>query len=65
MSTPTVHKVSLDPAALAALNAVSDTPIKALPKPMSAKMINVIHNRVAKTLYGLLMKPTLRQQLIR
>jgi hypothetical protein len=62
MSTPAApRKVNMPPEALASLNAVSDTPIK---KPLSAKTINVIHNRVAETLYGPLMKPTFKQQLL-
>ncbi len=56
-----VRQVNMSPEALAALNAVSDKPIK---KPLSVKTINVIRQRVAKTLHGPLMKPTLRQQLL-
>ncbi len=62
MSTPPVpRKVHLPPEALAALE--KDGAVK-FKKPLSVKTLNVIRKWVAKTLYGLSMKPTIRQQLL-
>lgn len=62
MSTPpAIRKISLDPAALAALE--KDGDIK-FTKPLSVKTIQVIRKRVAKTLFGPSMRPTFKQQLL-
>lgn len=61
MSTPTVCKISLDPAALAALE--KDGGVK-FTKPLPLKAQQVIRKRVLKALYGPAMKPTFKQQLL-
>ena len=65
MSTPPApRKVNMPPEALAALNAVSDEPIRVPPKPLSAETVNVIRKRVAETLRDSLIQPTFKQQLL-
>ena len=65
MSTPpAIRKISLDPEALAALNADRVVPLKAPPKPLSAKAVQAIRKQVAEALFGPSMKPTFKQQLL-
>jgi len=61
MSTPAVRKISLDPAALAALE--KDGAVK-FDKPLPPKVVQIIHKRVMKALFGPSMKPTFKQQLL-
>lgn len=62
MSTPpAIRKVSLDPAALAALEKDGDVKFTR-PPPLKAQ--RVIRERVLKALYGPTMKPTFKQQLL-
>lgn len=58
-----MRKISLDPEALAALNA-DGAELKAPPKPLSHEVIQVIRRQVAETFFGPLMGPTFKQQLI-
>lgn len=61
MSTPAIRKISLDPEALAALEA--DGKIK-FDRPLSAKVIQTIRQSVARRMFGPTMKPSFRQQLL-
>ncbi len=60
-----MRKISLTPEALAELNAESDEPIQAPPalKVLPPKMRHAVHEQVARTVFGPLMKPTLQQWL--
>ena len=58
-----MKKISLDPAALAALNAESPKPIRS-PKPLPDKMIQIIRRGLAVTLFGPTMLPTFKSQLL-
>ena len=55
-------KINLDPTTVATLNA-EGAKLAAPPKPLSNKMIQVVHNWVAKVLFGLSTEPTFKQQL--
>lgn len=57
-------KITLPPEALAALNAESDEPIKAPPKPLPMAVQRLIHEQVAKAVHGPSMRPTFKQQLL-
>jgi hypothetical protein len=59
-----MKKVSLSPEALAALNADNPEPLKAPPKPLSKKAVQIIRMHVAEVLFGPTLKPTLKQQLL-
>lgn len=61
MSTPT--KINLSPEALAALNA-DGAEIKAPPKPLSNKTIQIIRMGVARVLFGPTMRPNFNSQLL-
>ena len=61
MSTPAIRKITLDPKAVAALEA--DTEVK-FDKPLSDKAIQVIRKQIAKTLFGPSMKPPIKGQLL-
>lgn len=61
MSTPAVRKISLDPEALAALEA--DGAVK-FDKPLPDKVIRVIRQSVAKAIFGPTMRPRFRPQLL-
>ena len=61
MNTPAIRKISLDPEALAALEA--DRAVK-FDKPLSDKTIQVIRKVLAKTLFGPTMRLRFRPQLL-
>ena len=61
MSTPAIHKISLPPEALAALEA--DGAVK-FDKPLPDKAIRVIRQGIAKAVFGPSMKPTFKSQLL-
>lgn len=61
MSTPAIRKITLDPEAVAALEA--DTEVK-FDKPLSDKTIQIIRKVLAKTLFGPSMKPPIESQLL-
>ena len=60
-----MKKISLTPEALAALNADSDEPIEAAPAPkvLPKAIQRVLHEHVARAVFGPLMGPTVRQRL--
>ena len=58
-----MRKISLDPEALAALNAEGTIMPVGLPKSLPDDVVQVIRKQIAGTVFGPSMKPTFRQQL--
>jgi hypothetical protein len=59
VSTPAVRKITLDPEALAALEA--DTEVK-FDKPLSGRAVNIIRRGMARAVFGPTMMPRFRQR---
>jgi len=58
-----VRKINLDSEALAALNA-EGAELKEPPKPLPDEAVQIIHQQVARVVFGLSMRPTFKQQLL-
>lgn len=61
MSTPVIRKITLDPEALAALEANVEVKFD---KPLLGKVIRTIRQGLAKAIFGSTMKPTFKSQLL-
>ncbi len=61
MSTPSSRRITLDPEALAALEA--DGAVK-FDRPLPPKVIQTIRQSVARRLFGPTMTPTIKQRLL-
>ncbi len=57
-------KINLTPEAIAALNADADVPLKAPPKPLPPRAVQVIRKQIAEVVFGPSLRPTFKQQLL-